>query len=184
MSFITDIKSSIAGYKIKRLRKTERKKSYIDWDKTSRVLLLYSMNNLPEAIASSIYSELYDILDNCFDEKMNVRLVVCVNKSPVEQKRFNITVFDAKTCNFLTSEPKKDVFDIIEEEQSDLVINLSPQISYPLEYLAEHSDAKLKISVLKTGKGAKYDMYFSSESESVKEVFESIKYYLQKIKAE
>jgi hypothetical protein len=27
-------------------------------------------------------------------------------------------------------------------------------------------------------------MYFSSESESVKEVFESIKYYLQKIKAE
>ena len=184
MSFITDIKSSIAGYKIKRLRKTERKKSYIDWDKTSRVLLLYSMNNLPEAIASSIYSELYDILDNCVDEKMNVRLVVCVNKSPVEQKRFNITVFDAKTCNFLTSEPKKDVFDIIEEEQSDLVINLSPQISYPLEYLAEYSDAKLKISVLKTGKGAKYDMYFSSESESVKEVFESIKYYLQKIKAE
>ena len=184
MSFITDIKSSIAGYKIKRLRKTERKKSYIDWDKTSRVLLLYSMNNLPEAIASSIYSELYDILDNCFGEKMNVRLVVCVNKSPVEQKRFNITVFDAKTCNFLTSEPKKDVFDIIEEEQSDLVINLSPQISYPLEYLAEYSDAKLKISVLKTGKGAKYDMYFSSESESVKEVFESIKYYLQKIKAE
>ncbi len=184
MSFITDIKSSISGYKIKRLRKTERKKSYIDWDKTSRVLLLYSMNNLPESTASSIYSELYDILDNCFDEKMNVRLVVCVNKSPVEQKRFNITVFDAKTCNFLTSEPKKDVFDIIEEEQSDLVINLSPQISYPLEYLAEYSDAKLKISVLKTGKGAKYDMYFSSESESVKKIFESIKYYLQKIKAE
>ena len=184
MSFITDIKSNIAAYKIKRLRKTERKKSYIDWDKTSRVLLLYSMNNLPEATASSIYSELYDVLDNCFDEKMNVRLMVCVNKTPVEQKRFNITVFDAKTCNFLTSEPSKDVFDIIEEEQSDLVINLSPQISYPLEYLAEYSDAKLKISVLKTGKGAKYDMYFSSVSESVKEVFESIKYYLQKIKAE
>jgi hypothetical protein len=110
--------------------------------------------------------------------------MVCVNKTPVEQKRFNITVFDAKTCNFLTSEPSKDVFDIIEEEQSDLVINLSPQTSYPLEYLAEYSNAKLKISVLKTGKGAKYDMYFSSESESVKVVFESIKYYLQKIKAE
>ena len=110
--------------------------------------------------------------------------MVCVHKSPMEQKRFNITVFDAKTCNFFTSEPEKDIFDIAEEEESDVVINLSPQLSLPLEYLAENSDAKLKISVLKTGKGAKYDMYFSSESESVKEVFESIKYYLQKIKAE
>jgi hypothetical protein len=184
MSFITDIKSSIAAYKIKRLRKTERKRSYIDWTKTSRVLLLYSMSNKSEATASNIYSELYEILDNCFDEKMNVRLMVCSYKSPVEQKRFNITVFDAKTCNIFTSEPQKDIFSIAEEEQSDLVINLSPQLSFPLEYLAEYSDAKLKISVLKTGKGAKYDMYFSSESESVKEVFESIKYYLQKIKAE
>ena len=184
MSFITDIKSSIAGYKIKRLRKTERKRSYIDWTKTSRVLLLYSMSNKSEAEASNLYSELYEILDNCFDEKMNVRLMVCSHKSPIEQKRFNITVFDAKTCNIFTSEPQKDIFSIAEEEQSDLVINLSPQLSFPLEYLAEYSDAKLKISVLKTGKGAKYDMYFSSESESVKEIFESIKYYLQKIKAE
>ena len=71
-----------------------------------------------------------------------------------------------------------------EEEQSDVVINLSPTLSYPLEYLAEYSEARLKISVLKAGKGAKYDMYFSSESDSVKEVFNSIKYYLKKIKAE
>ena len=184
MSFITNIKNSIAGYKIKRIRKTQRKRSYVDWDKTRRVLLLYSLINTPEAVASRIYSELYEILDGCFDEKMNVRLMVCAHKSPMEQKRFNITVFDAKTCNFFTSEPEKDIFDIAEEEESDVVINLSPQLSLPLEYLAEHSDAKLKISVLKTGKGAKYDMYFSSESESVKEVFESIKYYLQKIKAE
>lgn len=184
MSFITNIKNSIAGYKIKRIRKTERKRSYVDWGKTHRVLLLYSMTNVPEAVASRIYSELYEILDGCFDEKMNVRLMVCVNKSPVEQKRFNITVFDAKTCNFFTSEPEKDIFDIAEEEESDVVINLSPELSLPLEYLAEYSDAKLKISVLKTGKGAKYDMYFSPDSDSVKEVFESIKYYLQKIKAE
>ena len=184
MSFITNIKNSIAGYKIKKLRKTERKKSYIDWDKTHRVLLLYSLINTPEAVASRIYSELYDILDSCFDEKMNVRLMVCAHKSPMEQKRFNITVFDAKTCNFFTSEPEKDIYDIAEEEESDVVINLSPQLSLPLEYLAEFSDAKLKVSVLKTGKGAKYDMYFSPDSESVKDVFESIKYYLQKIKAE
>ena len=184
MSFITNIKNSIAGYKIKKLRKTERKKSYIDWDRTHRVLLLYSLINTPEAVASRIYSELYDILDSCFDEKMNVRLMVCAHKSPMEQKRFNITVFDAKTCNFFTSEPEKDIYDIAEEEESDVVINLSPQLSLPLEYLAEFSDAKLKVSVLKTGKGAKYDMYFSPDSESVKEVFESIKYYLQKIKAE
>ena len=184
MSFITNIKNSIAGYKIKRIRKTQRKRSYVDWGKTHRVLLLYSMTNVPEAVASRIYSELYEILDGCFDEKMNVRLIVCVNKSPVEQKRFNITVFDAKTCNLFTSEPEKDIFDIAEEEESDVVINLSPELSLPLEYLAEYSDAKLKISVLKTGKGAKYDMYFSPDSDSVKEVFESIKYYLQKIKAE
>ena len=184
MSFISNIKNSIAGYKIKKLRKTERKKSYIDWDKTHRVLLLYSLINTPEAVASRIYSELYDILDSCFDEKMNVRLMVCAHKSPMEQKRFNITVFDAKTCNFFTSEPEKDIYDIAEEEESDVVINLSPQLSLPLEYLAEFSDAKLKVSVLKTGKGAKYDMYFSPDSESVKDVFESIKYYLQKIKAE
>ena len=184
MSFISNIKNSIAGYKIKKLRKTERKKSYIDWDKTHRVLLLYSLINTPEGVASRIYSELYDILDSCFDEKMNVRLMVCAHKSPMEQKRFNITVFDAKTCNFFTSEPEKDIYDIAEEEESDVVINLSPQLSLPLEYLAEFSDAKLKVSVLKTGKGAKYDMYFSPDSESVKDVFESIKYYLQKIKAE
>ena len=184
MSIITKIKEKLAQYKINKLRKTERKRAYVDWDKINRILLLYSINNAPEAQSRKIYSELYEILDGCFDEKMNVRLMVCVNKSPVEQKRFNITVFDAKTCNFLTSEPEKDIFDIAEEEESDVVINLSPQLSLPLEYLAEHSDAKLKISVLKTGKGAKYDMYFSSESESVKEVFESIKYYLQKIKAE
>ena len=88
MSFITNIKNSIAGYKIKRIRKTQRKRSYVDWDKTRRVLLLYSLINTPEAVASRIYSELYEILDGCFDEKMNVRLMVCVNKSPVEQKRF------------------------------------------------------------------------------------------------
>ncbi len=184
MSFITNIKNNISNYKIKKLRKTPRKKSYIDWSKINRILLLYSMQNASEAQASNIYSELYEMLDSCFDEKINVRLMVCVNKSPMEQKRFNISVFDAKTCNFFTSEPKKDIFDIAEEEQSDVVINLSPTLSFPLEYLAEYSDAKLKISVLKSGKGAKYDMYFSSESESVKEVFESIKYYLQKIKAE
>ncbi|MEE0989802.1 MAG: hypothetical protein UIC45_00580 [Paludibacteraceae bacterium] len=184
MSFITNIKSSIAGYKIKKLRKTERKKSYIDWEKTGRVLLLYSMSNKSEAEASNIYSELYDILDKFSEEKMNVRLIVCVGKSPLEQKRFNITVFDTKTCKLLTYEPPKDMFSVVEEEESDLLINLSPELSFPLEYLAEYSDAKLKVSVLKTGKGAKYDMYFSSESESVKEIFGSIKYYLQKIKAE
>ncbi len=184
MSFITNIKSSIAGYKIKKLRKTERKKSYIDWEKTGRVLLLYSISNKSEAEASNIYSELYDILDKFSEEKMNVRLIVCVGKSPLEQKRFNITVFDAKTCKLLTYEPPKDMFSVVEEEESDLLINLSPELSFPLEYLAEYSDAKLKVSVLKTGKGAKYDMYFSSESESVKEIFGSIKYYLQKIKAE
>lgn len=184
MSFITSIKNTIAQYKINKLHKVDRRKSYIDWEKTNRVLLLYSMSNLPEAISSRIYSELYDILDNCFDEKMNVRLMVCVTKSSVEQKRFNITVFDSKTCNFLTSEPQNDIFDVAEEEQSDVVINLSPTLSYPLEYLAEYSEARLKISVLKAGKGAKYDMYFSSESDSVKEVFNSIKYYLKKIKAE
>lgn len=184
MSFITDIKNSIANYKIKKLRKTDRKKSYVDWENTNRVLLLYSMSNLPEAISSCIYSELYEILDGCFGEKMNVRLMVCVTKSLVEQKRFNITVFDSKTCNVFTHEPAKVNFDIVDEEQSDVIINLSPELCLPLEYLAEYSEAKLKISVLKSKKGAKYDMYFSFESESVKDVFNSIKYYLQKIKAE
>ena len=81
MSFITSIKNTIAQYKINKLHKVDRRKSYIDWEKTNRVLLLYSMSNLPEAISSRIYSELYDILDNCFDEKMNVRLMVCVTKT-------------------------------------------------------------------------------------------------------
>ena len=184
MNIITSIKEKLAQYKLKRLRKIERKRSYIDWNKINRVLLLYSINNLPEAQSSKIYSELYDILDKCFDGKKNVRLIVYVNKSSIEQKRFNISVFDSKSCNSLTYKPSLDILGITEEEESDVVINLSSTLSFPLEYLAENSDAKLKISVLKTGKGAKYDMYFSSESESVKEVFESIKYYLQKIKAE
>jgi hypothetical protein len=184
MNIITSIREKFAQYKLKKLRKIERKRAYIDWNKIDRILLLYAINNASEAQSSMIYSELYEILDNCFDEKTNVRLVVYVNKSPIEQKRFNITVFDAKSCNALTYKPNLDILGIAEEEDSDVVINLSPTLSFPLEYLAENSDAKLKISVLKTGKGAKYDMYFSSESESVKEVFESIKYYLQKIKAE
>lgn len=184
MSIITKIKEKLAQYKINKLRKTERKRAYVDWDKINRILLLYSINNAPEAQSSRIYSELYEILDKCFNEKTNVRLMVCVNKSQLEQKRFNISVFDAKSCNALTYQPSEDILGITEEEDSDVVINLSPELSFPLEYIAERSDAKLKISALKTGKGAKYDMYFSSESDSVKEVFESIKYYLQKIKAE
>ena len=109
MSIITKIKEKLAQYKINKLRKTERKRAYVDWDKINRILLLYSINKAPEAQSSKIYSELYEILDKCFDEKMNVRLMVCVTKSQLEQKRFNISVFDAKTCNALTYQPSEEI---------------------------------------------------------------------------
>lgn len=184
MSFFTSIKEKIAKYKLKKLQNPQRNKAYVDWNKINRILLLYSMNNISEAEANRKYSELYEILDKSFEEKSNVKLLVCVNKCQLEQKRFNIFVFDAKNCNFITGMPPKEIFDIEEEQDSDIIINLSPTICYPLEYIAEKSDAKLKVSVVKGHKGAEYDMYFTSESESVYEVFNSIKYYLQKIKAE
>lgn len=183
MSLFIKIREKIAKYKLKKLQNPQRNKAYVDWGKINRILLLYSMSNISEAEINNKYSELYDILDKSVEEKINVKLLVCVNKCQVEQKRFNISVFDYKTCNFITGMPPKDILDILEED-SDVIINLSPNICFPLEYIAEKSDAKLKISVVKGHKGAEYDMYFTSESESVNEVFNSIKYYLQKIKAE
>lgn len=184
MKLSEKIREIIGVYKLKKLYNPLRERSYIDWDHINSLLILYFINVETEAEAESICKALHSITDKNNIDKYNVKTVVCFKKNKVESSSIDFYTFDYKKGNIITRTPSKDVFDFVLDADSDVLINLSPNICYPIEYLAEQSNAKLKISVNKGAKGAKYDMYFTTEESEIVEVFNSIKYYLQKIKAE
>ena len=108
-----------------------------------------------------------------------------MRKRPVEAKRFHVNSFDNKKISWCVKRPQKEVMAAFNETKSDVLLNLSSELAYPLEYLAAASDASLKIGLKVDDRPLPYDFQLQVEDmqQEMLKKLQAVLFYLEKIQS-
>ncbi len=179
IKFIDQFIKKISIRKLQQLQgKEKREKQFMNLKDVRNVLLLFYVDSFEK------YDRIYGIINFLKKEGMNVFSVLYVEKGVVcEQKRINMLAFTKKECS-LFFEPTVTLVDDIQSLETDLLIDLSLVDCLPLEFLAQQSVAKCKVSRKKESVSVCDLMIETNQNETSEEqLLETILFYLNHIKS-
>ncbi|MEE1184431.1 MAG: hypothetical protein UHZ06_08135, partial [Paludibacteraceae bacterium] len=146
---------------------------------------LMAANALTPIETEQFYKQVYAVADLFQGMSCTWNITVCVRKMPVESKRFGVEVFDFKQVKCLSKKPKQPVVLAFTEKKSDILINLTPFVSYPIEHLAAMADAPLKVAVKLADRPFQYDLQLQVNDleQDVCKNLKALLFYLEKIQS-
>lgn len=172
-------------YRIRKLQNKTRNKCFVNLEQAKTIHLLVGAESLTPMQSEQFYQQVYELAALCQRKKLNAHITVCVKKIPLEAKRFNITVFDYKQVKIFSKLPKNHIIEAFQQIKPQVLINLTPFVCAPLEYLAAGSDASLKVAIKVPGRPFEYDFQLSVDNaeNNLLQNVEAIFFYLQKIQS-
>ncbi len=174
-----------AAYKVRKGENKTRVKRFINLNQAQNVHVLMGGNALTPMQTEQFYKQVYAVADMFKNASCYLHLTVCVRKMPVESKRMGIEVFDYKQVSFLSKKPKQSIVAPFLEKKTDILINLSPFVCYPLEHLAAMSDAPLKVAVKLEERPFLYDIQLQLDDigQPFDKNLRALLFYLEKIQS-
>lgn len=172
-------------YQIRKSQNKTRNKHFVNLSEVKNAVVLVGAEALTPMQTEQFYQQVYGVADYCQQRNIQVQIVVCVKKLPVEAKRFNVFVFDYKQVKCLSKCPKDAIVSHLNQSHSQVLINLTPFVSAPLEYLAALSDASLKVAIKVPERPFEYDfqLQVADTEQGLLSNLQSIFFYLEKIKS-
>lgn len=174
-----------AAYKVRKSENKTRTKRFINLNQAKNVHVLMGANALTPIEAEQFYKQVYAVADMFQKMSCQLHLTVCVRKMPVESKRMGIEVFDFKQVKCCSKKPKQSVITSFLGKKTDILINIAPFISYPLEHLAALSDASLKVALKLDNRPFQYDLQLQVDdiTQSANKNLSALLFYLEKIQS-
>ena len=181
-------KSIFQKYAARQVRKNQNKqrtKRFVNLKEAKSVHVLMAANALTPIETEQFYKQVYAVADLFQNMPCKLYITVCVRKMPVEAKRFHVNIFDNKKISWCVKRPKKEVMAAFNETKSDVLLNLSSELAYPLEYLAAASDASLKIGLKVDDRPLPYDFQLQVEDmqQEMLKKLQAVLFYLEKIQS-
>jgi len=158
--------------KKKFLKKHPRKARFVNFEKTTSVLLLFESDGKGDESMKNIVQSLKN------DQKHVLALGFSKLNSPTEYNLSEVIVFNQKDVDFF-QKPKKAVLDLIKQQKFDLLIDLSVSKLIPIMYLSLYCDASMKIST-KVAETQIFDFILSAENSKEKNT-DNIQYFFKEI---
>lgn len=182
MEFLDNIKVFLAKRNLQKIAQIGERK-FLNLSKIKSLTLLYYLNEPLDIDAKKRYEEIYAMLEDLRLRGIKSELTFFVDDSLNETKRVNMTSVTKENFSKWTYSPDERTYTDFMMDDADALINLSPVICWPLEYLAQYSHAKFKIAVQRDEQGARYDFLFkpSDDTSFPLGVFEQIIKYLEVI---
>lgn len=172
-------------YQIRKAQNTARVKRFVNLSEANSMVVLVGAELLTPMQTEQFYQQVYQVADYCQQRNIKVQIWVCVKKVPVEAKRFNINVFDYKQVKMLSKQPKTAVWDAFKQTKPQVLINLTPFVLPPLEYLAAQSEAPLKVALKVPQRPFEYDfqLQIADTQQGLLPNLQALFFYLEKIKS-
>jgi hypothetical protein len=172
-------------YQIRKSQNKTRNKHFVNLSDVKHAVILVGAEALTPMQTEQFYQQVYEVSDYCQQRNIQVQIVVCVKKLPVEAKRFNVNVFDYKQVKLFSRRPKQLVIDAFMQHKPEVLINLTPFVSAPLEYLAAMSNAPLKVAIKVAERPFDYDfqLQIADAEQVILHKLQAIFFYLEKIKS-
>ncbi len=181
-------KSIFQKYAARQVRKNQNKqrtKRFVNLKEVKSVHVLMAANALTPIETEQFYKQVYAVADLFQGMSCKWNITVCVRKMPVESKRFGVEVFDFKQVKCLSKKPKQPVAQTFAQKKSDILINLTPFVSYPIEHLAAISDASLKVAIKLEDRPFAYDLQLQIDDieQNASKNLKALLFYLEKIQS-
>lgn len=172
-------------YKICKTQNHTRNKCFVNLADAKSVHIIVGAESLTPMQTEQFYQQVYQLATLCQERNLKAHITVCVKKVPIEAKRFNVSVFDYKQVKWVSKQPKNEVIATFKQVKSDILINLTPFVSAPLEYLAAQSEASLKVAIKVSERPFDYDFQLSVDKteQGLLANLQAIFFYLEKIKS-
>lgn len=171
-------------YQIRKRENKTRTKQFVNLSEVKNMHILIGATALNPLQTEQFYQQVYEVADLFQRMDCKIHITVCVKKMPTEAKRFNVSVFDYKQVG-LFKRPKEKLTQDFLQIPTDVLINLSASVCYPLEYLAAQSDASLKVAIKLPKRPFNYDflLHPTDMQSSLVERLKAIFFYLEKIQS-
>lgn len=181
-------KSIFQKLAIRKVRKTENKtrtKRFINLQQAKSVHVLMAADSLTPIETEQFYKQVYAVADVFQSMSCTLHLTVYVRKMPIESKRFGMEVFDNHQVSLFLKKPKQTIISSFLEKKSDILINLTSSVCYPLEYLAALSDAPFKVALKLDDRPISYDLQLQVDdiNQAATKNLRALLYYLEKIQS-
>ena len=172
-------------YQIRKAENKTRNKRFVNLADVKSMHILLGASDLSPIQSEQFYRQVYEMIDWLQKQPYQVQVTIYVRKMPVEAKRFHVNIFDNKKISWCVKRPKKEVMAAFNETKSDVLLNLSSELAYPLEYLAAASDASLKIGLKVDDRPLPYDFQLQVEDmqQEMLKKLQAVLFYLEKIQS-
>ncbi len=166
MSLLGTIKIGLVKHLINKI-KVDSEREFYNMKDVKTVHLLYYVNEPDNMVARNLYKQLYSILDDLRKRGIRASLTYFAGENTIsEAQKMNITPLEAGNFSKWTFQPTADTYDSFMYDDTDVLLNLSTDTCWQLEYLAQYSKSKFKIGIKREEQGAKYDFLFQPDEET------------------
>ncbi|MCQ2369375.1 MAG: hypothetical protein MJ007_02730 [Paludibacteraceae bacterium] len=183
MSLFGKVKIGLVKHLISKI-KVDSEREFYNMNAVKSIHLLYYINEPDNMMARNLYKQLYSILDGLRKRGIRANLTYFASDDTItEAQKMNVTPLEASDFSKWTLKPTTDTYNSFMYGDTDVLLNLSTDICWQLEYLAQYSTSKFKIGIKREEQGAKYDFLFkpSEDTSFPLGVFEQIIKYLEVI---
>lgn len=183
MKLIDSIRRKLYGRGLAKSENANRDKRFMNWQSAASVQLLYALPSGFSEDFSPIATEIAKIASECRADKKRVYLVAYSDDGGFNLPFDNVTYINRKQLSFLSLSPRSEDLAEFAGYDADILINLTPAASGPIEYFAAASSARFKTALRRDGLSARYDFLITTgdrPSEPLN-IFNTIKHYISKI---
>ncbi|MED9995841.1 MAG: hypothetical protein UFP03_03505 [Paludibacteraceae bacterium] len=172
-----------AAYRVRKNENKTRNKRFVNLKQAKSVHILMGANALTPMETEQFYKQVYAVADMFQSMLCKLYITVCVHKIPLESKRMGVDVFDSKQVKTFSKKPKQPIVTAFNDKKSDILINLTPFVCYPLEHLAALSDAPLKVALKVENRPFQYDLQLQVDdiAQEATKNLSALIFYLEKI---
>lgn len=181
MSLFGKVKIGLVKHLIGKI-KVDSEREFYNMNAIKSIHLLYYINEPDNMMARNLYKQLYSILDDLRKRGIRANLTYFASENTItETQKMNVTPLEARDFSKWTLKPTADTYNSFMYDDTDVLLNLSTDTCWQLEYLAQYSKAKFKIGIKREEQGAKYDFLFQPDEETYLpiNIYEQIVKYLQ-----
>lgn len=180
-----NLRLKLAEYCLSKSGKEREDRRFANWKQIKRLQLLYCANAAQQAAFTPLLSELRKIQDFCKQDGIHVFFVMYSDMPLPSSGLDDVLSVCRKDRNTFTLKPRKSMLSEFGGYDADLLINLSAETMYPLEFFASASSARFKASALRQPQGARYDFIMDTlgGNNSPLTVFKAVRHYMEIIEA-